>query len=166
MEKIFNFSDFSALYEYNTGATGATGATGEAEKKPKSYNGEDWYPYLETIVTGIITENYAPIVHLAPPNSYKIASDFDSVKSAKTLKEKEAAFEKILSNAAGALNSKELGYEEAKKIVEEYIKVGKKYISALPVLKEKSETKEEEISDAINPLMELLVKNFGENKPS
>lgn len=143
MEKIFNFSSFSALYEDVTGATAATDA--------------EWYPYLSAIVTGIISEAYMPLIQLAPSGAYKnMDSDFKSINDAKTLEDKIPVFEKILTNASGVLSSKDPGYKELKKISEEYMNVGKKYISALPVLKEKSGTKGDEISNAIPGLMKSL----------
>jgi hypothetical protein len=169
MKRIYDFSSFSSINEDNPpGATGATGAapaggTGAEEKTPKSYKEEKWYSYLEAIVNGVVSESYMPMVQLA--TGYDIDPDFASINAAKTLEEKATAFEKILSNAAGALDPKDIGYEELKKISQEYLNVGKKYITALPVLKEKSGTKGNEISDSINSLMDLLMKKIKENKP-
>jgi hypothetical protein len=158
MKRIYDFSSFNRIYEEVT-----PGATGEA---PKSYKEEKWYSYLEAIVNGIMSEAYVRTVQLAPSGSYKnTAADFNSVKAAKTLEEKISAFEKILSNAVGSLDPKDIGYEELKKISQEYLNVGKKYITALPVLKEKSGTKGNEISDATNEVMDLLLKKLQENKP-
>ena len=170
MKRIYDFSSFSSINEADPapGATGAApaGGTGAEEKTPKSYKEEKWYSYLEAIVNGIMSEAYVRTVQLAPPGSYKnIASDFDSVKAAKTIEEKIPAFEKALSNAVGSLDPKDIGYEDLKKISQEYLNVGKKYITALPVLKEKSGTKGNEISDATNEVMDLLLKKLQENKP-
>jgi hypothetical protein len=159
MKRIYDFSSFSVINE-----DVPAGATGGTEKTAKSYKGEKWYSYLEAIVNGIMSESYVPIVQLGP-GKYDSKPDFESIKPAKTIEEKITAFEKILSNAVGSLDPKDIGYEELKKISQEYLNVGKKYITALPVLKEKSGTKGNEISDATNEVMDLLLKKLQENKP-
>ena len=107
------------------------------------------------------------MVQLAAEKPYgNVIADLESVQNAGTLEDQKTALEKILSNATGAITSKDIGYDKLKEISEEYKKAGEKYISALPVLKEKSKTDGKEIRNSISSLVSLIVKKMKENKAS
>lgn len=171
MKRIYDFSSFSRINEADeaTGATGAAGATGATPGTGEVKDNKDapWYSYLEAIINGVVSESYMPMVQLAAQGSYKnTIADLESVEKAETLEDQKTALEKILANASGAINSKDIGYDKLKEISEGYKKAGEKYISALPVLKEKSQTDGKEIRNSISALVELIVKKMKENKPS
>ena len=125
MKKIFNFSDFSALYEDNTGATGATAEV------PKFYEQD-----LKKIISEMMAQYVYMTGYILPEDSYTdqmMDQDFDSIINEPILLDKLRAFENVINK----IKQKSLETNKikgAKELIDATVIVCNKYLEALGYL--------------------------------